>query len=242
MKVNEATVMNKQLKSLRKYAFLVLLVLISASFFYFHLYDYLSLALLKKYQSIAQEWTTSHYTSAVTLYLLVFTILIACAIPCATFLTLLGGFLFGMISILYSVFSITCGGLILFLAVRTAIGSRVAARSGGWIKRMEKGFQQNAFHYILTLRLVPVFPCWISNIASGILNVPIKTFIFATVLGILPSTVIYVMAGQSLDKILTDDKTPLINIIMTPSVLLPLLGLAFLSIFPVIYKSVKKQN
>lgn len=234
--------MNNHFMSYKKYSFLALLVLLSSSFFYFHLYDYLSLDTLKSYQSIAQAWTSTHYKTAVTLYIVVFMLLIACGIPCATVLTLLGGFLFDTIAILYAVLSTTGGGLILFLAVRTAIGSRVAARSSGWIKRMEHGFQQNAFNYILTLRLVPVFPCWISNIASGILNVPIKTFVSATILGILPATVIYVMAGQGLDKILADTNTPLINIILTPSVLFPLLGLAFLSLFPVIYKSIKKSN
>lgn len=229
-------------KSLSRYSLLGILILASIAFFYFHLYDYLTLTNLKNYQSAAMQWTTTHYSLAVTLYILIFSILIACAIPCATFLTLLGGFLFSTIAILYAEFSITFGGMLLYLAVRTAIGSRIAAKRSGWIKKIEAGFRQNAFNYLLTLRLVPIFPCWISNIGAGILNVPIKTFLSATALGILPATVIYVLAGRGLDKILTDDQTPILNIIFTPSVLFPLLGLAILSLSPVIYKCVKKPN
>jgi len=227
---------------LRKYFFLGLLILASASFFYFHLYTYLTFNTLKIYQAAAQEWTTSHYKSAVSIYILIYVAMIACAIPCATLLTLLGGFLFGGIAIIYAVFSTTCGGLILYLTIRTTIGSRIAAKSSGWIKKMEKGFQQNAFNYILTLRLIPIFPCWISNIAAGVLNVPMKTFVSATVIGILPATSICVMAGRGLDKILADKNTPLISIILTPSVFFPLLGLAILSLSPVIYKSLKQLH
>ncbi len=227
---------------LRKYFFLSLLLLMSFLFFYFHLYEYLTFDRLTIYQTTAQTWTATHYKTSVSLYILIFTILIACAIPCATFFTLLGGFLFGGIAVVYAVLSTTLGGLILFTAVRTAIGSRIASHSTGWIKKMKYGFQQNAFHYLLSLRLMPIFPCWISNIAAGALNVPVRIFISATVLGIFPATFIYVMAGRSLDKLLTDKQSPLLNTLFTPSILLPLIGLALLSLFPVIYKHVKKKK
>ncbi len=226
----------------RKYLFLSVLLLIAFAFFYFHLYDYFTFSTLKTYQTLIQSWTMEHYTSAVTIYLLLYAIMIACTIPCATFFTLLGGFLFGMIAIVYAIFSTTLGGLILFLAVRTAIGSSIATRDTGWIKIMERGFQQNAFHYLLSLRLMPIFPCWISNIAAGALNVPVKTFLVATVLGILPATIIYVLAGRSLDTLLADDHLPLLNVMFNPSVFFPLLCLAILSLFPVIYKYIKKYT
>jgi uncharacterized membrane protein YdjX (TVP38/TMEM64 family) len=227
---------------MRKYLFLSILLLVAVTFFYFHLYDYFTFDTLKTYQTLIQSWTIEHYKSAVAIYILLFAIMIACTIPCATFFTLLGGFLFGSIAIVYAIFSTTLGGLILFLAVRTAIGSSIATKHTGWIKSMEQGFQKNAFHYLLSLRLMPIFPCWISNIAAGALNVPLKTFLSATILGILPATIIYVMAGRSLDTLLADKNLPLLNVMFNPSVFFPLLGLAFLSLFPVIYKYIKKYT
>lgn len=224
----------------RKFIVLFLLVLVSFTFFYFHLYTYLTLDTLKAYQALARHLTAAHYETAVFVYLLIFTGMVACAIPCATVLTLIGGFLFGLPAILYAEISTTAGGLILFLSVRSAIGPHIAARSAGWLKYMEQGFQSNAFHYLLTLRLVPIFPCWISNVASGVFNIPIRVFVTATMLGILPATIIYVLAGRSLDRLLLV-KMPVLDIMFTPSVFLPLLGLAFLSLFPVIYKRIKKR-
>jgi uncharacterized membrane protein YdjX (TVP38/TMEM64 family) len=227
------------LRMIKTYLVLCILALVCFSFFYWHLYDYLTIANLRAYKGVAQIWTNTHYEAAVAIYILTYVIMIACAIPCATLLTLLGGFLFGGIAFIYAMFSTTLGGVILFLAIRSSIGYQLAARSSGWIKRLESGFKRNAFNYILMLRLIPVMPCWVSNITAGVLNVPLRTFIGATVLGIIPATFIYAMAGRGLDKILTNNNMPLSQLILAPSVFFPLLGLAFLSIFPVIYKSMK---
>lgn len=227
--------------SLRQWFLLAILVIVFLLFYYFDLYHYLNLETLKSYQASSVQWTNDHYHIAVTIYLLLFMGLIACGIPCATLFTLLGGFLFGISAFIYAALGITGGGMILFLAVRTSIGKKIAAKSSGWIKTMEYGFQQNAFHYLLMLRLVPVFPCGVSNIAAGALNVPLKTFIAATMLGIAPSTLIYVLVGRGLDRVVNSDISSL-NLFTSPSLLTPLIGLTALSFFPIIYKSVKKTN
>lgn len=227
---------------LKKWLLLSLLLLICFTFFYFHLYDYLTLTTINTYQVDAQQWTAHHYQDAVFLYLVVYILTIACAIPCATLLTLLGGFLFGSIAFLYAILGTTLGGTILFLAVRTAVGARIAKKSTGWIKNMEAGFQRNAFNYLLMLRLVPVFPCWVSNISAGVLNVPLKTFVGATVLGIIPATFIYVMVGRGLDKFLITKQSLHLSSFLTADILFPLIGLTILSLFPVFYKSIRKRH
>lgn len=222
--------------SLQKWFLLSMLLITFCGFFYFNLHQYLTFNTIKIYQASAQDWTANHYSAAVSLYLLIFTGLIACAIPCGTILTLLGGFLFGTIAVIYAILGTTVGGMILFFAIRTAIGARIAAKSTGWVEKMKSGFQRNAFSYLLMLRLVPILPCWIINISAGALNVPLKTFLSATVLGIFPATFIYVMVGRGLDKFLSAEQSPSLSSIVTPSMLLPLLGLAILSLFPVFYK------
>ncbi len=217
------------------------LLLFFAFILYFNFRDYLSVAAIQQYHGSVQQWTNTHYKLAATLYLLIFVILVACAIPCATALALLGGFLFGMTAVFFAVFSTTLGGTLLYLVVRTSFGHRIAAKSSGWIKKLEHGFKENAFNYILMLRLTPVFPCWLSNVTAGLLNVPLKTFILATVIGILPATWLYVLIGQGLDKLISNDQFSFSNIILSPSTFFPLLALGMFSIVPIIYKSVKKH-
>lgn len=226
--------------SFSKFSLLGLLFLFFLTFFYFHLYQYLNFESIKNSQAIIEYWTSIHYTLVVTIYIITFSILIACAIPCATFYTLLGGFLFGTIAVIYAVIGTTLGGIILFYAVRTSIGWHIAEKSTGWIKRMEYGFKQNAFNYLVMLRFVPIFPCWLSNITAGALNVPFKTFVIATVIGVFPSTLIYVLIGRGFDKLLTTDPTSMKQIFFSPSIFFPLLALALLCLVPIFYKTFKK--
>lgn len=212
---------------------LVILALLFFTFFYLGFHRYLSYEAIKAYDSAAQRWTGEHYLLATSLYLCIYTLLIACAIPCGTFFTLLGGFLFGYIAIPYAILCTTMGGTLLYFSVRTSIGTYIAKRSSGWIKKVEHGFQKNAFNYLLMLRLMPIFPCWVSNISAGVLNVPLRTFIIATVIGVAPATIIYVLAARGLEKLFAMEST---------SMLLPLLGLAILSVFPVIYRVRKRKS
>lgn len=234
--------MNRLLISIKNWFLLFVLLGALLVFCYFHLYRYLSFQTLQHYQAATQAWTHTHYKAAVSLYLVIYIGLIACAIPCATLLTLIGGFLFGDIAIVYAMVGTTLGGCVLFYAIQTAIGVKIAERSSGWIKKMEIGFQRNAFNYLLMLRLIPIFPCWVSNVTAGILNVPLKTFIGATILGIIPATFIYVTVGQGLDKFISSGQTLNLNILFTPTVIFPFLGLALVSIFPVFYNGIKKLN
>lgn len=232
--------MNQFLILCRKWWLLCLLILLCFSFYFFHLGEYISFESIKTSQAIIKSWTDTHYFAAVGLFILIFTLLIAATIPGATFLTLVSGFLFGPIGVLYSIAGTTLGGLVLFYAVRLSIGAHIALKSKGWLKVFEAGFNKNAFQYILMLRLFPIFPCWISNIASGALNVPVKTFVIATIIGVTPASVIYVMAGRGLGKILASNQTFSLSSLLTPSLLIPLVALAILSIIPVFYKGLKK--
>lgn len=225
---------------LKKWFLVILVVIGLVAFFYFDLYQYLTFETLKKYQHVARTWTDTHYFAAVGLYILIFTALIASTIPCATFMGIVGGFLFGAIAILYAVIGTTLGGFILYLAIRSSLGHILAARTTGWLKSMEKGFQENAFNYILMMRLVPIFPCWISNISAGVMNVPVKTFLAATVIGILPSTLVNVLLGRGIETIFAQNQTPSLNLILSPPILVPLIGLAIISMIPVFYKRFKK--
>ncbi len=231
------------LSSLKKYYLLVLLLLILITFYYLRLDEYIRLSSLQQHQEALLTWAAEHYKLVVPLYILTFAILIACTIPCATLLTIVGGMVFGLIAILYAEIAVTLGGYILFHAVRTAFSAHLTKNRGrGWIKRMEAGFRKNAFNYILMLRLMPVFPCWISNISAGMLNVPQRTFLAATAIGILPATIIYVLAGRSINALLTTHQPLSIQTILNPAIMLPLVALAIFSLFPIFYKQVKQHR
>lgn len=207
------------------------------------LHKYLSFESLKAHHNVLLAWKSEHFWLSSMLFIAIYTIAVAVSIPGATFLTLAGGFLFGpVIGSILVVISATMGATLLYFAVKTSFGDWLAQKATGWISKMREGFQDNAFSYLLFLRLVPLFPFWVINIVPALLGVRAATFIVATFFGIMPGSVVYVLVGNGLSHIFATDQTPDLGIIFDPKVLYPLLALAGLSLLPVIYQKFFKKR
>ncbi len=210
---------------------------------YFKLYRFLSFNMLQQHYQFLQRWTNDHYALAALMFMVIYFIATAVSFPGAVFLTLTSGLLFGLFwGTLYVVVGATAGATLLFLIVRLSFGDWIARRAQGWVLRMEQGFNKNAFNYLLFLRLVPLFPFWVVNIVPALLDMKARSYIFATFVGIIPGTFVYVLVGNGLGAILAQHKTPDLRVIFTPSVLIPILALAVLSVVPVVVKKIKERK
>lgn len=219
---------------------LLLLPLIIFIFYYFRVNQYLNFSSLKLHHKQLISWTNNHYFYAVLIFMVGYILCIAASIPGALFLTLTGGLLFGPIwGTVYVVISATIGSTLVFLMVKFAFSDWVAKRATKWINRMRRGFKHHAFSYLLILRLIPLFPFWVVNIVPALLGIETKIFILATFLGIIPGSLIYSSVGGSLNYLFERGQTPDLKIIFSPELFLPLLGLALLSLSPVLYKKIK---
>jgi uncharacterized membrane protein YdjX (TVP38/TMEM64 family) len=207
------------------------------------LHRHLSLATLQTQRDTLQAFVAAHPLTAPLAYVLVYAAAVALSLPGALFLTLAGGFLFGSwLGGLLAVMGATAGAVLIFLIARTALGSSLRRRAGPWLQRMEAGFQADAFHYLLVLRLIPLFPFWLVNLVPALLGVPVRTFALATFLGIIPATLIYASVGNGLGAILDRGQEPDLGLVLEPQVLLPLLGLAGLALLPVVYRRWKGRT
>ena len=122
---------------------------------------------------------------------------VALSLPGGAVLTMAGGFLFGwLLGGIASILAATIGASIVFLIARSALGEFLAARAGPWLSRFRQGFQDDAFSYLLFLRLVPIFPFWLVNLAPGLLGVGFATYVATTFLGIIPGTFAFALAGS----------------------------------------------
>ncbi|KTC84501.1 TVP38/TMEM64 family protein [Legionella brunensis] len=229
--------------SLGRFIPLLILVILLVLFFYFRLDSYLTFDALQQHRTLLLAWTKEHYLLMMLSFMAIYSLAVAISIPGAVFLTLTGGFLFGIVwGTIYVVFSATIGATLLFFAVRTALHDWLSRRNEIWVAKMREGFRKNSFSYLLILRLVPLFPFWIVNIVPGLLNVKTKTFILATFIGIIPGSLIYVMVGNGLGHVFDKNEKPDLAIIFTPEIILPLIGLALLTLIPVIYRWSSKDN
>jgi uncharacterized membrane protein YdjX (TVP38/TMEM64 family) len=164
---------------------------------------YFSLQALAEHRIALRALVADNTLLAVLGYLAIYTTAIALLFPTAAVLTLTGGFLFGwQVGFPLTVIAATSGATIVFLLAKTALGEPLARRTGPWLCKVRSGFQQDAFIYLLFLRLVPAFPFWFMNLAPALLGVSLRDFVLATALGIIPGTLAFSIIGSGLDAIL----------------------------------------
>jgi uncharacterized membrane protein YdjX (TVP38/TMEM64 family) len=162
---------------------------------------------------------------------------VALSLPTALILTLTGGFLFGTwLGGSVAAVSCTTGATIIFLVSRLTVGDAVEGRIGPRVRALAEEIKKDAFFYLLTLRLIPVMPFWLTNVAAALISIRTSTFATATLIGIFPVAVIYAGVGAGLGSLFDSGRPLSTHTLITPQVILPLAGLAVLSVLPVVYQ------
>ncbi|PCJ70403.1 MAG: hypothetical protein COA62_07350 [Rhodobiaceae bacterium] len=222
---------------------LAVLIAGAIAFFGFGINDYITLDALRDNREALQTLVSENLLRAALVYIVIYAVLVAFSVPGALIATLTGGFLFGTLyGGLYTVVGATIGATIVFLAAKTALGDLLRAKAGPGIRKMEEGFKKNAFSYLMVLRLVPLFPFFLVNLAPAFLGVPLRTYVIATFFGIIPGTFVFASVGNGLGAVFDSGQDPNLGIIFQPEVLFPILGLAALSLVPVIYQRISKNK
>ena len=205
--MNEASVKDTKPGGFRRALPLLVIVTISAVVYLTGLHRYLSLDALVDSREWLRDFVHAHYALSLLIFAGAYALFVALSVPGALLLTVMGGFLFGVIvGGLLTVFAATLGATLLFLAASTGLGEGLRDRAGPWLEKFRDGFQKDATSYMLFLRLVPVFPFWLVNLAPALLGVKLKTFVWTTALGILPGTFAYAFAGAGLDSVVLAQK------------------------------------
>ena len=164
----------------------------------------LSLENLAENRDALRAFIDANMVLAVLGFIALYAVVVALSLPGGAVLTLAGGLLFGwLVGGIASVIGATLGAVAVFLIAKSALSDILAAKAGPWLDRFRQGFQQDAFNYLLFLRLVPIFPFWLVNLAPGLLGVSFSTYVITTILGIIPGTFAYSLAGSGLDSVIT---------------------------------------
>jgi uncharacterized membrane protein YdjX (TVP38/TMEM64 family) len=204
---------------------------------------YLTFEALSRHRAELTGWIAANEARAAIAYIAVYAAIIALMfVPGGALLTIAGGFLFGpFAATLYAVIAATLGAAVAFLAARHAFAEALHRRAAPRLARMERGFHEDAFNYLLVLRLVPVFPFWLINLVPAFLGVRLSVFVAATFLGIVPGTFVFALVGDGLGAVFDRGEAPDVRIILEPRFLAPLLGLALLALMPVFYKRWRRR-
>ena len=201
------------------------------AFFYFDLGRFLSLDALKDNRDHLLAFTDANYVAAVGVFIAAYAIVTGLSLPGAIILTLAGGFTFGAVQgTVFVNLGATTGATFAFFTARYVLRDIVEQKFGTSLRPFQEGFAKNAFSYLLTLRLIPLFPFFAVNLVSGLTRVRAGTYIGATALGIIPGSFVYAYAGRQLGTINS------LKEIASPNVIGAFVLLGLLALIPVVYK------
>lgn len=194
---------------------------------------YLSMDLIREHGLNLQAYARENWWIALLAFIAVYAAATASTIPGPVFLTLLGGMMFGpVVGMLGQAAGATLGSVVIYAVYRSSIGTWLRAKfeaDAGFMDRLAKGIDRNAFTTLLTLRLIPSVPFVLINATAGMMAVPLRPYVVATFLGLLPSTFIYTWIGSRLGGLLKAGVTPDLEM-MLRQFFWPLMGVVFLSL------------
>ncbi|KAA2238308.1 TVP38/TMEM64 family protein [Salinarimonas soli] len=183
----------------------------------------------------------------------VYVLFVSLSLPGAWWLSVMGGFLFGWLAGgALAVVSATTGAVLIFLAARTSVGEAIVKRAGPRLTRFLKAFRRDAFSYLLILRLLPVIPFWVNNLAPALVGARLSNFAAATFLGIIPVTFAFAFAGEGLDRMMSEERLDqaacqaaghascgpslAISDLLTPQLMAAVAIISVLSLLPILFR------
>lgn len=219
----------------------------------------ISFETLVRHNEAIHAFILAHKITSVAIYVAIYVVAIALSLPGGLVLTMSGGFLLGgLIGGTATVVGATAGAVILFTVARSAFGEQLTRWAGPLAEKLAAGFRADAFHYLLFLRLVPVFPFVLVNLVAAIVGVRLSTFIAATGIGIIPGTFTFAFLGAGLESVFraqaaaynacvasghTECKLDFdFKAAVTPELLAALAALGLLALLPVIVKRLRARR
>jgi uncharacterized membrane protein YdjX (TVP38/TMEM64 family) len=208
-----------------------LLALVLALAYATGLHRLLRFEALAEHRALLLGWVAAQPVLTALGFALAYAGVVAFSLPGGAVMSMAAGFLFGpLLGTLVAVPAATAGACLLFLGARHALGQSLLARGGESLARIQAALERDGFWYLLSLRLLPVVPFWLANLAPALAGMRFGPYALATLLGIIPGTAVYVGIGAGLGEVFDAGGTPDAAVILSPGILLPMLGLAALSL------------
>ncbi|MGL5115681.1 MAG: TVP38/TMEM64 family protein [Beijerinckiaceae bacterium] len=191
--------------SLKRWLPLAVLAALAAVVFLTGAHRALSLEAFLTHKATLESHVRDNLLPALLAYMAVYIAVVALSLPGALIMTVIGGILFKFwLGLAATVIAATIGATLVFLIARSSLGEALRARAGDGVQRMAARLKQDAASYLLFLRLVPIFPFALVNLAPAIVGVPLATYVWTTFVGILPGSAAFTLAATGLDGVLAE--------------------------------------
>jgi uncharacterized membrane protein YdjX (TVP38/TMEM64 family) len=212
-------------------------IAVLVAFFAFGGPRYLSPGELDAHRDALLAFAATHPIAAPAIAFASYALTVALGLPGGLVFSLACGMLFGRVGgTLVAVCGETAGATLAFIAARHLFADAARARLGATGARIDAQIRCHAFSYLLFVRLVPVFPFFVVNVAPAFTTIPLATYVAATFIGAIPATFVYASLGETLGRAAT-----LAEALSTRTfVLLALLGV--LALLPVAVTKLRERR
>ncbi len=213
----------------------LILALVAATLWFSGLRDYLSFAFIQSSGESLREWLDARPVTGKLAFFMFYTLLILLCIPAVAITILAAGYFFGFWAgaALVLTASVT-GAALLFLLARSSLGGVLRKYAVKFYDRYAAPMRRDAFHYMIFLRLIPGMPSSVANILPALFDVPLKTFMAATTIGLLPAITVLVYLGQALGTVES------LSDLFTPQIAAGFFLLALLALGPVAARKIRE--
>lgn len=225
-------------------AFLLVIAIIVLLVKRYHLFAYLNLEGFNLYRQQILAFEQTHRIEFTVGYIISYVVLIAACIPGTILFDLLAGFIFGsIIGSFMVIFSYLFGAVLNFLLVKFLFKDLLTHKFGHLRHVVAKDDNlKSAAINLIGLRFIPVIPFWLLNILAAILDIPLKLFVLTTFIGIIPTSIIYVLIGSGVREELSLDKPLTMDVISNPKLWIPLIALGLIILIPNIVRNIRKRR
>jgi uncharacterized membrane protein YdjX (TVP38/TMEM64 family) len=186
------------------------------------------------------EWAANvaaHPLAAPFAFLGIYAAAVALSLPVGLWLSLLGGLLFGMWQgAVLTILGAWTGAMLLFLIARGLLAPFCEAKFARRMAKIRPGLERDGFSYLLALRLMPVFPFWLVNLAPALIGMRFAPYALATLLGMVPTSLVLSAVGAGLGATLATGAPPSAAMLLKPDIFLPCLALALLAVLPAVWR------
>ncbi len=249
-----STVRNSGRKiSLRRLAPLIAVGVVSVVIIAMGWHREISFETLARHHDALRNFVAAHHAGALAGYIALYTAAVGLSLPVGAYLTVIGGILFGtVLGAIAAVAGASAGAIVIFLIAKSALGDYLLRRAGPAVEKIAEGFREDAFSYLLFLRLVPVFPFWLVNLVPAVCGVRLAPFAAATVLGIMPAAFALAFVGSGLQSVIQAGQSAYAGClaaggsdcrlelraadVLTPQLVAALVALGLLALIPVMVK------
>jgi uncharacterized membrane protein YdjX (TVP38/TMEM64 family) len=231
------------MRRLRRFIPLAILVVALIALWLGGVAQYLNWATLARNRAWLAGLIAAHPVAAPVVFTALYAAATALCLPEAAVLTVAGGLLFGTwLGGCLVVLGATAGAVVLFVAARSAFAAALTARAGPRLDRIRAELHRHAFFHLLAIRLVPLFPFWLVNLAAALAGMRLVPYVAATFLGIIPATLVFASIGAGIGDVLAAGRRPDLSVVFSLRILGPLLALAVLALLPVAWQRWKRTH